>query len=405
MSEEQRVENLLSVDVAGQVQLLDVPAALKHIVEALIFASDEPLDIKTIRQLIDDFNKNAEPANRLETNSDLIRVAIEELNQEFDAAQKPYRIVALAGGFAFATGKEYASWIGRLLKEKARRRLSQTAVETLAIVAYKQPITKTEIEFIRGVNSDYIMKALLEKNLVTIVGRASTPGRPLLYGTTAEFLKHFGLNEISDLPKPREIEELISETELEVEKRLLAQQQEIEFKEELEGKLEGHEGTKQKPQKKLKQPKIERDEPPHVQEVSAQPTAEVSESTPAALQQMETSDEPVQQNFEIENAPSAIDTIEQTNETDSAAIESVVHEEPKSESATIETQETMPVQERSVELGSDGEASETEAHEAEAQPESITPHEEHVLEFAEEQKKGWSKWKTKIQTFFRKLFG
>jgi segregation and condensation protein B len=89
--------------------------------------------------------------------------------------------------------------------------LSQAALETLAIIAYKQPITKPEIEMIRGVNSDYILNTLLEKNLITIKGRSETIGRPLLYGTTEEFLKYFGLNNISDLPKPREIEEIMKD--------------------------------------------------------------------------------------------------------------------------------------------------------------------------------------------------
>ncbi|MDD8017843.1 MAG: SMC-Scp complex subunit ScpB, partial [Bacteroidota bacterium] len=133
--------------------------------------------------------------------------------------------------------------------------LSATAVETLAIIAYKQPITKVEVEFIRGVNVDYIMKTLLEKDLIYISGRAHSPGRPLLYGTTPKFLEHFGLNEITDLPKPREIQELIGETEAEVDRRILAEQQQLEFKEELEEKLEGHEGAKQKP-KETKQPRI-----------------------------------------------------------------------------------------------------------------------------------------------------
>ena len=144
------------------------------------------------------------------------------------------------------------SWVGKLFKEKARRKLSQTAVETLAIIAYKQPITKSEIEFIRGVNADYIMKTLLEKNLAAIVGRAHSPGRPLLYGTTPDFLKHFGLNEITDLPKPREIEELLGETELEVEKRMIANQEELEFKEKLHEKLDPNSRAPHIPRKKSK---------------------------------------------------------------------------------------------------------------------------------------------------------
>jgi segregation and condensation protein B len=111
-----------------------------------------------------------------------------------------------------------------MMKERSRRKLSVSALESLAVVAYKQPVTKPELEAIRGVNADYVIRSLLERNLIAIVGRAATPGRPLLYGTTKEFLKHFGLNDLSDLPKPREIDELLEEAEFEVEKKLIREQ-------------------------------------------------------------------------------------------------------------------------------------------------------------------------------------
>lgn len=150
---------------------------------------------------------------------------IEELNKEYEAAQRPYRIVVIAGGYQFATLPDYAEWLGKLFKEQARRKLSQSSVEALAIIAYRQPISKPEIEAIRGVNCDYVLKTLLEKELVTIVGRAPTPGRPLLYGTTKDFLKYFGLNDVSDLPRPREIEEILGESQFEAERRMLEAQQ------------------------------------------------------------------------------------------------------------------------------------------------------------------------------------
>jgi hypothetical protein len=102
-------------------------------------------------------------------------------------------------------------------------------VETLAIVAYKQPVTKAEIEKIRGVNCDYVLKTLLEKELLTVTGRAESVGRPLLYGTTKEFLKHFGLNDITDLPRPREIEEILGESQFETERRMLEAQEGAEL--------------------------------------------------------------------------------------------------------------------------------------------------------------------------------
>jgi segregation and condensation protein B len=107
------------------------------------------------------------------------------------------------------------------VKEKAKRKLTQATLETLSVVAYKQPVTKPEIEAIRGVNADYAIQKLLERGLITIVGRAATPGRPLLYGTTQDFLKHFGINDLSELPKPREIEEIMADHDDEMEREIL----------------------------------------------------------------------------------------------------------------------------------------------------------------------------------------
>ncbi len=231
---------------------LVVSTELKNIIEALIFASDEPMTVRFIRSIMDDVNKDLPPAEHFSVNADIIRKAVGDLNRGYGRMGSGFRIMEIAGGFTYATQENFSSWVGKLAKEKARRRLSPTAVETLAIIAYKQPIAKGEVEFIRGVNVDYIINALLEKDLIHITGRANTPGRPLLYGTTQKFLEHFGLNDLTDLPKPREISELINETELEVDRRLLAEQQELEFKEDLEKKLDGNEGAKNKPQRGAK---------------------------------------------------------------------------------------------------------------------------------------------------------
>jgi segregation and condensation protein B len=158
-------------------------------------------------------------------NEQAILSAIEQLNKEYEASNRAMHIVKVAGGYQFATLPRFAEWLGRMVKEKSRRKLSVSALESLAVIAYKQPVTKPEIEAIRGVNADYVLRTLLERNLITIVGRAASPGRPLLYGTTKEFLKHFGLNDLSELPKPREIDELMAEAEFEVEKRLLQEQE------------------------------------------------------------------------------------------------------------------------------------------------------------------------------------
>jgi segregation and condensation protein B len=205
---------------------------LKHIVEALIFASDEPIDTQTIVNIIKSVDKEEE----LELYS-LVENAIEELNQFYEENGVAFRIIKIAKGYQFATRPEFSRYVGFMNTERRQKRLSQAALETLAIIAYKQPITKPEIERIRGVNADYILSTLLEKNLICIKGRAETVGRPLLYGTTDEFLKYFGISDISDLPKPREIEEILSdEAFLEQKKKLLMnliedEQSELEFDE------------------------------------------------------------------------------------------------------------------------------------------------------------------------------
>ncbi|WP_337865595.1 SMC-Scp complex subunit ScpB [Ignavibacterium sp.] len=178
----------------------------KNIIEALIFSSDEPLTNSEIIKAI-----NGIDGEDISISSDDINNAIDLLNQEFESTGRAVRIVKIAGGYLFATREEYAKYIGYLSSEKTKRRLSQVALETLAIIAYKQPITKPELELIRGVNSEYILATLLDKKLITISGRAETIGRPLLYTTTDEFLKYFGLNSLSDLPKPREIEEIMQD--------------------------------------------------------------------------------------------------------------------------------------------------------------------------------------------------
>ncbi|MEJ5263269.1 MAG: SMC-Scp complex subunit ScpB [Ignavibacterium sp.] len=178
----------------------------KNIIEALIFSSDEPLTNAEIIKAIKGID-----GEDTSISSDDINNAIDLLNQEYEATGRAVKIVKIAGGYLFATREEYAKYIGYLSSEKTKRRLSQAALETLAIIAYKQPITKPELESIRGVNSDYILATLLDKKLITISGRAETIGRPLLYTTTDEFLKYFGLNSLSDLPKPREIEEIMQD--------------------------------------------------------------------------------------------------------------------------------------------------------------------------------------------------
>ncbi|MFH0992255.1 MAG: SMC-Scp complex subunit ScpB [bacterium] len=211
--------------IAIGTAVLQIPTTLKSLIEGLIFAAHEPLTVKQIQTLYEYDGVDAVPRKLA---ADEVESIVKELNDEYHAFDRPYRIIHIAGGYQFATLQKYAEWLGKLYKEQSRRKLSQSAVESLAIIAYKQPISKPEIESIRGVNCDYVLRTLLEKELVTIVGRAPTPGRPLLYGTTRDFLKHFGLNEITDLPRPREIEEILGESQFETERRMLEAQQGIQ---------------------------------------------------------------------------------------------------------------------------------------------------------------------------------
>ncbi|HEY6953311.1 MAG TPA: SMC-Scp complex subunit ScpB [Bacteroidota bacterium] len=211
----------MAEEKAKEVLELSVPATFKNLIEALVFAAKEPL---TFRQLKDIYEGEGPQSFLRQLEVEEVEASVNELNAEYEKSDKPYRIIRIAGGYQFATIPTYADWIGRLYKEQARRKLSQSGIESLAIIAYKQPVTKADIESVRGVNCDYVLKTLLEKELVTVVGRAHAPGRPLLYGTTREFLKHFGLNEITDLPRPREIEEILGESQFETERRMLEAQ-------------------------------------------------------------------------------------------------------------------------------------------------------------------------------------
>jgi segregation and condensation protein B len=194
------------------------PESRRHIVEALIFASDEPL---TARQIIEILGSPDQGGPRMRMKEDEVLSLVRDLNSEYVRAGRSFRIIQVAGGYQFATMPDFAEWLGRMVKEKAKRKLSQATLETMSVIAYKQPVTKPEIEAIRGVNADYAIQRLMERGLITIVGRAATAGRPLLYGTTSDFLKHFGLNDLSELPKPREIEEIMADQGFEMERELL----------------------------------------------------------------------------------------------------------------------------------------------------------------------------------------
>jgi segregation and condensation protein B len=169
---------------------------LRRIIEALLFAAPEPLTMSRIKAIV--------PG----TEAPEITESIDELKREYDETRRAFQIVEVANGWQLTSRPDYAIWVDKLFESRSKGRLSRAALETLAVVAYKQPAVRTAIEAIRGVNVDSVLRTLMERDLVRIVGRADGPGRPLLFGTTKEFLLRFGISRISDLPKLEEIEEL-----------------------------------------------------------------------------------------------------------------------------------------------------------------------------------------------------
>ena len=170
------------------------PNELKKIIEALIFSADQPMPEYMVSNIL---GNSAEDSD--------LEALIKEIAEEYDRRQGPVELRFVAGGWQFATRKEYGTWVRKLYKDKTTLKLSNSALETLAVVAYKQPITRSEAEEIRGVEVSGVLETLLERKLVRIVGRKETVGRPLLYGTTQEFLKHFGLTHLSELPSIEEL--------------------------------------------------------------------------------------------------------------------------------------------------------------------------------------------------------
>ena len=172
-----------------------------QIVEALLFASDSPLELHRIQEV-------------LELDAGAARALMEAVIRRYDEGGSALQIVEVGGGYRMATRSELAQWLLKLQRSRTRSRFSKPALETLAIVAYRQPISRAEIEALRGVNVEGVLTTLLERRLVKVVGRRPTPGRPLLYGTTREFLTHFGLRDLDELPR--------FEEERRVEERLQA---------------------------------------------------------------------------------------------------------------------------------------------------------------------------------------
>ncbi len=172
-----------------------------QIIEALIFASDVPLPSRKIKEIVSKIGERE------------IKKSIVRINEKYQETKSPLEIIEVAGGYQIVTLPHYSEWIRKLYISRTKNRLTQKALETLAIIAYKQPITKTEVESIRGVNVDTVIRTLIERKLITVTGREKAPGTPLLYGTTRYFLEYFGLKDITDLPRLREIDELLKSDE------------------------------------------------------------------------------------------------------------------------------------------------------------------------------------------------
>lgn len=179
------------------------PQQIRAIVEAVLLTADAPVSLGRLLAVLEGLEG---------LDGHHLREAIDVLKAEYDAAGHAFTIVEVAGGFQLATRAEYGPWV-RKFHGRGQVRLSQAALETLAIVAFKQPFTRVEIENIRGVNCDAVIRTLLELELIRLVGRSEGVGKPMLFGTTKEFLVHFGLQSLVDLPKPRELDELLAEGE------------------------------------------------------------------------------------------------------------------------------------------------------------------------------------------------
>ena len=182
---------------------------LKLILEAILFSAQKPLSPAELRDVLSNAAEHAEeesPKAFKKVKLDDLNAALEELARHHEAAGRSYRLVCVAGAWQFVTQPDYAPWLRALVGERARpTRLSQPGLETLAIIAYRQPLTRAEIEQIRGVSVDGVMQTLLERGLIEQVGRAEVVGRPMNYGTTPMFLEYFGLRSLEDLPAADEL--------------------------------------------------------------------------------------------------------------------------------------------------------------------------------------------------------
>ena len=173
-------------------------------IESLIFVAESPISLKEIRSCLTE-------AFGLKFAEQEILKAIDQVKARYAQDECSFELVEIADGYQFLTKGSYHQTVGVYLRQTMRRRLSRSAIETLSIIAYKQPVSKGEMERIRGVSCDYSVQKLLEKELVSIVGRSEGPGRPLLYGTSPKFMDYFGLKNLEDLPRPKDFKKPESE--------------------------------------------------------------------------------------------------------------------------------------------------------------------------------------------------
>jgi segregation and condensation protein B len=166
----------------------------RQVLESLLFASDQPVPSARLGQVL---GKGFDGRS--------VRSMVDALNEEYAAQSRSFEIVEIAGGFQMLTRPEYKDWIAELHKGRRAEKLSPSAIETLAIVAYRQPIQRAIVDDIRGVQTGPLLRSLLERGLVKVVGRLNVPGRPILYGTTRLFMHHFGLKSLKDLPNVAEL--------------------------------------------------------------------------------------------------------------------------------------------------------------------------------------------------------
>lgn len=182
---------------------------LNQIVEAMLFASKEPITTKVIAKIIRKVSKREVPDDKLcSVNAKEIEKAIVTLNRSYEKKNSPYLIEERSKGWSLFTRIEYGVYLRELFPDLKPTRLSAPALETLAIVAYRQPITKAAVEAVRGVNVDGVLQSLIERGLVGIGGRADLPGKPFLYQTSKNFLEHFGIKNVDDLPNASELRQV-----------------------------------------------------------------------------------------------------------------------------------------------------------------------------------------------------